>query len=123
VGLEVFTRDGQRERAIPFPARDRIALEGEISPGHLIVAAGGQSAQSLSRSIFLVNLTSGDVRHLADGLFPVAYFTRWTSSQPNYQPEPGSEATKLFYGPGRTLVRFDPLTGERRLLLGRDKPR
>jgi len=74
VSVEVFARDGQRERAISIPARDRIALGGEITPGHLIVAAGGQSAQSLSRSIFLVDLASGDVRHLADGLFPVAYF-------------------------------------------------
>jgi hypothetical protein len=31
----------------------------------------------------------------------------------------GSEATKLFYGPrNESLVRFDPLTGERRVILG-----
>jgi hypothetical protein len=123
VSLEVFARDGQRERTIPIPARDRIAFGGEIAPRHLIVAAGGQSPQSLSRSIFLVDLASGDVRHLADGLFPVAYFARWLSHQPNYQPEPGSEAVKLFYGPDRSLVRFDPLTGERRVLLGKEQPR
>jgi hypothetical protein len=123
VSLEVFKPDGQRERTISIPARNRIALGGEIAGGRLIVAAGGESAQSLSRSIFVVDLASGDVRQVADRLFPVVHFARWMSNQPDYQPEPGSEATKLFYGPGRSLVHFDPLTGEQRLLLGTDRPR
>lgn len=119
VRLEVFAPDGRRERTIPIPARDRVALGGEIAAGRLVVAAGGTSAQSLNRAIFLVDLSSGEVQRVADGLFPVAHFAVWNSNQPNYQAEPGSEATKLFYGPGGSLVHFDPLTGERRTILGR----
>jgi hypothetical protein len=123
VSLEVFGRDGEHERTISIPAKDRIALGGEIAPGRLIVAAGGESAESLSRSIFVVDLASGDVRKVADRLFPVVYLARWLSERPDYEPEPGSEATKLFYEPGRSLVRFDPLTGERRVILGKGSTR
>jgi hypothetical protein len=34
-------------------------------------------------------------------------------------PEPGSLAARLVYGPGETLIALDPVTGERRRLLGR----
>jgi hypothetical protein len=117
VRVEVFAMDGQHERTIPIPARDRISLGGEIAPGKLLVAAGGDSKERENRTIFLADLSSGDVRQVADRLFPVVYLAGWVSNSPNYQPEPGSEATKLFYGPGRSLVHFDPLTGERRVIL------
>jgi hypothetical protein len=117
--VELFAPNGKRERTIEIPAHGRIALGGEIAPGRLVVAAGGATNETLSRTIFLVDVLSGEVRQVADGLFPVAYFAPWSSNRPNYLLAPGSEATKLFYGPGRCLVRFDPLTGERRVLLGK----
>jgi hypothetical protein len=122
--VEVFAQDGRHERTIRIPARDRIALGGEVAPGGLVVAAGGDTKQRENRTIFLADLSSGQVRQVADHLFPVTYLAGWISNSPNYQPEPGSEATKLFYSPGRrSLVHFDPLTGERRVLLGKTSER
>jgi hypothetical protein len=115
--IEVFAPNGGKERTLEIPARDRITLGGEIAPGKLVVAAGGASNETLNRTIFLVDLSSGEVRQVADGLFPVAYFAPWTSNRPNYLFAPGSEGTKLFFGPGRSLVHFDPLAGERRVIL------
>lgn len=117
--VEVFAPDGKREHTVEIPARDRIALGGEIAPGKLVVAAGGATNETLNRTIFLVDVPSGEVRQVADGLFPVAYFAPWSSDRPNYLLAPGSEGTKLFFGPGRSLVHFDALTGERRVILGR----
>jgi hypothetical protein len=115
--IEVFAPDGRRERTLEIPARDRITLGGEIAPGKLVVAAGGATNETLNRTIFLVDLSSGEVRRVADGLFPVAHFAPWTSNRPNYLFAPGSEGTKLFFGPGRSLVHFDSLTGEQRVIL------
>ena len=123
VRVELFAPDGQREQTLEIPARDRIALGGEIAPGKLVVAAGGASNETLSRTIFLVDLSSGQVRQVADGLFPVAFLAFWQSNQPNYLLAPGSEGTKLFFGPGRSLVHFDALTGERRVILGNPETR
>jgi hypothetical protein len=121
--LELFNRDGRLERTVPIPARDRIALGGEAAPGKLVVAAEGIASERESRAIFLVDLSSGEVRKVGDRLFPVVYSAGWISNRPNYQPEPGSEATRLFFGPGRSLVHLDPLTGERRVILGDGKNR
>ncbi|MGH9364766.1 MAG: hypothetical protein ACRD1B_05815 [Thermoanaerobaculia bacterium] len=117
VRLEVFAPDGSHERTLPIPAHDRIALGGEAAPGKLVVAAGGDPGERASRTIFLADLSSGEVRQVADRLFPAAYLAGWLSGRPNYLPEPGGEATKLFFGPGRCLVRLDPSTGERRVIL------
>ncbi len=88
------------------------------------MAAGGDTKQRENRTIFLLDLSSGQVRQVADHLFPVNYLAGWISNRPNYQPVPGSEATKLFFGPGRrSLVHFDPLTGERRVLFGKTSER
>jgi hypothetical protein len=122
VRIEVLGPDGRPERTIPIPARERISLGGEVSPGKLVVAAGGNAKIRESRTIFLADLSSGEVIKVAEGLFPVCALIRF-QAEPNALPAPGSEATKLFYGPGRSLVRFDPLTGERRVLLGRERPR
>ncbi len=115
--VEVFAPDGKHERTLPVPARDRIALGGEVAPGKLIVAAGGDESERAGWTIFLADLSSGQIRQVAERLFPVVYMANWLTNRPNYLTEPGSEATKLFYGPGRSLVRLDPLTGERRVIL------
>ena len=43
-------------------------------------------------------------------------------AEPNYLPVPESEAAKLFYGPGGSLVHLDILTGERRTILAGHTP-
>ena len=114
VRVEIFAADGRHERTLSIPAHDRIITGGEAAPGKLIVAAGGEMNERASRTLFLADVSSGEVRRVADGLFPTA--VGWVQG-PHYLPEPGSEATKLFYGPGRSLVHFDALTGQRRVIL------
>lgn len=117
VRIEVFAPDGKHERTLPVPAHDRIALGGEVAPGKLVLAAGGDPSERASRAIFLADLSSGEVRQVAARLLPVVYLANWVSNRPNYMTEPGSEATRLFFGPGRSLVRLDAQTGQRRVIL------
>ena len=95
-------------------------MGGEVAAGKLVVAASGDSEDRTHRTIFLVDLSTGEVRKVGERLFPISYF--WWYSNINLRPEPGSEGTKLFYGPDGSLVHFDALTGERRVILaGKDK--
>lgn len=120
--VEVFSSDGNPEASLPIAAPGRILFGGEAAPAKLIVAAGGNTGERASRTIFLAELDSRQVRRVGDRLFPTVFLTGLLSGRPNYLPAPGSEATKLFYGPGGSLVRFDVLTGDRRVVLGASKP-
>ena len=84
-------------------------IGGEVASGQLCVAFGDPS---LHYDLWLVGLDDGSLRKVADGLRPIVL--RSTA------PAVGSDATKLFFaGTGdHSLVRFDPLTGERRTLIG-----
>ncbi|HYR46741.1 MAG TPA: hypothetical protein VER78_07020, partial [Thermoanaerobaculia bacterium] len=120
--VEVFSSDGKPERTLPIGAAGRIVFGGEAAPGLLVVAAGGNPGERASRTIFLADLASGKVRRAGDRLFPTVFLAGLLSGRPNYVPAPGSEATRLFYGPGRSLVRFDALTGDRRVILDPSGP-
>ena len=120
--VEVFSSDGKPERTIPIAAGSRIVFGGEAAPGKLIVAAGGDSGERENRTIFVADLSTGEVRRAGDRLFPTVLLASLLSGRPNDVPAPGSEATKLFYGPGRSLVRFDALTGDRRIILSPSGP-
>jgi hypothetical protein len=106
--LRVFSSDGEALRSIPLRS-GAIAIGGEVAPGQLCVAFGDTSFHYY---LWLVNLDDGWQRKVDGGLRPI--FLRPSS------PAVGSDATKLFFaGPGdNVLVRFDPLTGERRTLIG-----
>jgi hypothetical protein len=116
--LRLFSKDGLLQSEIPLGAGSRVVLGGEAAAGKLVVAAGpGGMRSELTGRIFVADLALGTARPVAEKLFPVASFPRWFGGDPTLAPEPGSEATKLFYGPNGSLVRFDPLTGERRVVL------
>ncbi len=106
--IEVFTRDGRLERTLQLPEFEYLTLGGEVAPGQLVVAAPRDSNGSARRVLFVANLATGEMRQVAEGLTPMSSLS-----------EPGSQATKLFVGPGRSLVYFDALTGERRVILGK----
>lgn len=108
VHVDVFTRDGRLERTLDIPGRQRISLGGEVAPGQLVLGAGSDLVSEQNRAIYLANLSTGELKQVAEGLSPVRTLS-----------DTGSEATKLFFGPGRSLVHFDALTGERRVLLGK----
>lgn len=106
--LRVFDTGGKEGASIPLPEASQITLGGEIAPGKLTIGVADESFHS---NVWLVDLDGASVRQVAQDLRPV----RTLGNVVNL----GSEATKLFYGPGqRSLVRFDPLTGQRQLLLG-----
>ena len=106
--LRVFGSDGREGAAVPLPPASSISLGGEVAPGVLCL---GVADAEFRPSAWLADLNAGSVRKVADDLRPV--------TTPRAIPDVGSEATKLFYGPrNESLVRFDPLTGGRRVLLG-----
>ncbi len=106
--LRVFGADGREGAAVALPSASSVSLGGEVAPGVLCL---GLSDAAFRPSTWLADLNSGSVRKIADDLRPAAI--------PRAIGGVGSEATKLFYGPrNETLVRLDPATGERRVLLG-----
>ena len=106
--LLLFGADGQRGPVIPMPNGSQVVAGGELGPGRLIV---GIADEKFHYASWLVDLDAATARKIADDLWPVDTF--WSSSAV------GSDATTLFYGPAqRQLVRLNPLTGERRVLLG-----
>ena len=112
----MFSPDGVLLRTVSFPGAFGLTPGGEAAPGKLIVAAGDGS----EREIDLVDVDTGEFRRVADRLYPAMRL--WSSgSQPNLAPEVGSEATRLFVRWGECLVRLDPFTGARRVILGEDR--
>jgi len=106
--LRVFGSDGRVGAVAPLPPASSISLGGEVAPGMLCL---GVADAEFRPSAWLADLNAGSVRKVADDLRPV--------TTPRAIPDVGSEATKLFYGPrNESLVHFDPLTGERTVLLG-----
>ena len=106
--LLLFESNGERGAIIPLPAGSQVVAAGEALPGQLVVGITDEKFDSTS---WIVDLETAAVRKIGEHLWPVR--NRWSSV------EPGSDATKLFYGPGqRSLVRLDPLTGQRKALLG-----
>jgi hypothetical protein len=114
--LRVFSPDGAPVKTVSFPGARGLTLGGEAAPGRLIAAAGAGP----EREIDLVDVDTGASRRIADRLYPAAHLASW-SGQPNVSPAVGSEATKLFLRWGQCLVRLDPLTGKRRVILGEDR--
>jgi hypothetical protein len=111
--LRVFGPDGSAQKTIELPAMDALSFGGEASPGLLCLGFGDatEGGAPFQYKAWLVGLDDGSLRKIADDLGPL-HLRQAT-------PDLGSEATKLFYGPGqRSLVRLDPVTGERRVVLG-----
>ena len=115
--LRVFLADGSEQRTLPLPAPGYFVLGGEAAPGRVVVAAGEPPSSSVS----LCDLDGGSLRKLADGLWPAARLAGF-GHEINAGPAAGSEATKLFIQESRVLVRLDPSTGERRVILEARKP-
>ncbi len=113
--LRIFDADGREERTIELPpdcsggpSVSKVLVGGEVAPDRLVVGCGDDFAK---RTIWLADLREGSIRKVAEGLTPA-----WALGA---RPALGSDATKLFYGADvRSLVRFDPVTGQRREILG-----
>jgi hypothetical protein len=116
--VRVFSPDGEEQKAIPISAGpgSRIILGGEVSPGKLVGVTRRERSDWKDSEVLLVDTLTGQSRSVARGLLPVAGLP-WRAQDDESLPAAGSEATKLFYGDGESLVHFDAVTGERRVLL------
>ena len=116
--IRLFDGDGRDLRSIALDAAVGVTLGGEIAPGRLLAFARRRADNWTDGTLSLVDVDRGEKRSVAEGLYPIASYQVWRNDDPSSRPAPGSEAIKLFLAPGRSLVRFDPLTGQRRTLLG-----
>jgi hypothetical protein len=121
--LTILGAEGGRETAISLGPGGSIALAGEAANGKIIVVVRPVGAAMFDSKIFLVDVSTGEARRIADSLFPVSAHAWWFAGDLSLSPAPGSEAVMLFFGPGYSLVRLDPFTGERRTVVPGDKRR
>jgi hypothetical protein len=111
--LTVLSSKGEIEKTIEFPtsAPAFVALNGEISPGHVTLSLAYQGRNE----VFLVDVDTGRYQKVGEGLD--SRVTDWWFAQDG-DPLPLGEGAKLFLDHG-SLVHFDPLTGERRVILAK----
>jgi hypothetical protein len=89
-----------------------VTLGGEVEPARVVVAVG-EGSRFASH---LVDVSSGTVRKIAEDLYPAARLSG-VAYELNAAPGVGSEATRLFTRGGRELVRFEPETGGKTVVL------
>jgi hypothetical protein len=111
--LRVFSADGSILRTLDVPHMPKIFLGGEVAPGKVVASTQrAETTLGAGATLFLADFDTGTVRRVADDLTPVTWFPMLFDNV-----AAGGDASKLFYGPGRSLVRFDPITGERKELI------
>jgi hypothetical protein len=114
--IEIFSAAGAKEKSIPLPGAGRIRPGLEVAPGQFAVSLERESRGNPTSvsTLYLVDADRGVAKQVAEGLRPIA-LPFWR--RPPIAP--GSEASKLYLSSDETLVRFDPLTGQRQVLLGK----
>ncbi len=112
--VHLFSKDGQEERVFDVGRAGLVRLGGEPSAGQITLAIGPAPETWGASDAFLLDLQSGALRKLGAHLSPIAAHMRWRLPQ----PEPGSEATRLFARPDGSVLRLDPKTGSLKTLFG-----
>jgi len=107
--LRILDSNGTERTAIDFGTATRVVLGSEAAANQLIATIDSGNNPRL----VLVDLTSGSIREIADGLRPAI---PWWSSR---SVEPGTIASRVYRTRGDALVYLDPLTGERKTIVGR----
>ena len=115
--LHVFQPEGSRERTITLPPGRWFSLGGEAAPGRVVLAVSDGSVYSSH----LVDVNSGTVRKLADGLYPAVHLSG--NFPDEWVPAVGSEGTKIFSTPDNRIVRLDTETGAQTLVFAGDQSR
>jgi len=127
--LRALSADGVEERTIVVGEARGIRLGGEISNNQFVVITSAiakevQPAKG-DTALSLVDIGTGQVKSLGKEsarLWPAAL---WLRSRANQPLSPGSIATRLFYtmtsDKRSALIMFNPLTGERKLIAGKER--
>jgi WD40 repeat protein len=102
--VHLFSKDGQEERVFDVGRAGLVRLGGEPADGRITLAIGPAPEIWSASDAFLLDLNSGALRKLGSHLSPIAAHMRWRLPQ----PEPGSEATRLFSRADGSVVRLDP---------------
>lgn len=112
---EVFSPYGAPIARVPLGGPGRVRLGGEPGADELFVSITPDefSPGGFPRHLFLIDWKQGSAKEIARGLEPVA--ASWRDPRP---VPPGSELSKAFLTDKGGLVRLDPATCERRVLLG-----
>lgn len=116
--LEVFGPDGSLLRRVDFPGGGWMRLGGEVAPHLLAVGKTtwtGDGEIPARRTAYIVDLESGTIRQVLDGVSPVLGGWRFDISPGAW--DVGSVATRLMVGEGFKLSFLDPDTGELRQLV------
>lgn len=117
--LNLLDAAGSLERSVSLGPGDRAFFVGEPRGGLLDVAiAFAAKLPRRDARILRVDRARGTVEAIADHLFPVTTYARWTGGDPGRSFAPGSLATRLFYGPHGSLVELDAQTHRPRTVLG-----
>lgn len=110
--VHLFSKEGQEERVFDVGPAGLVRLGGEPAAGRITLAIGPAPEIWGASDAFLLDVNSGALRKLGSHLSPIAAHMRWRLPQ----PEPGSEATRLFSRNDGSIVRLDPRTGSLKTL-------
>jgi ABC-type transport system involved in multi-copper enzyme maturation permease subunit len=111
---ELFSSEGVSLVRVVLGGPGFVQFGGEPSAGQLLVTVFPDYDPGRStRRLYLIDRQPGSAREIARGLEPLSLW--WWEAR---SAAPGSELAKVFISEGRELVRLDPATGERRVLLG-----
>lgn len=128
--MKIFSEGEEGRGAAPARTIDlgpakRLVLGGEIAPGRIALSLlpfeENLPASPRTARLALVDVSSGAVSFAAEGLVPADRFAWWWFSPVLPPAEAGSPASSLFLDADGRLVRLDPATGARTVLLGKGK--
>jgi hypothetical protein len=114
--LRTFGPDGATRASVTAPGKFPVRFGGEPVAGLLALGVDRWDAASLHETVF-VEVATGEVRRRETDLTPAARWGPWLGGL-----VPGSGGTRLFWNAQHALVRLDPTTGERRVLIATGDP-
>ena len=119
VRLSLLDPSGSPESVVPLGPGERAFFVGEPARGSIDVAVAlAAGLRRRDARLLRVDAARGTVNPVADHVFPVTTYSRWTCGDPGRTFAPGSEATRLFYGRNGSLVELDAGTRRARTVLG-----
>jgi len=115
--LRVWSEPGLPLRDVDLGRTSQLSLLGELQPGTLLIERARSSPRYRYYVLWLpltVDLGSGEVKLLEQGLSPIGPFVR---AQGGPNAAPGDLHTSLFFSADGALILRDPTTGARRTLV------